>query len=57
MLLLRKVKISITAEERGKKQLVCFLHWPFGTLKKRGRILRNVGLKEKEKRKKGMTIK
>ena len=43
-----------SVKERERKHFVCFLHWPFETLKKEGRILRNVGLKGKEERKKGI---
>ena len=48
----RKKESLNTVKEREKKDLVCFLHWPFETLKKKGRILRNVGLKGKEEWKK-----
>ena len=45
-----------TVKERETKHFVCLFHWPFETVKKGGRILRNVGLKGKEERKKGMKI-
>ena len=56
MLLLRKVKILNTAEERGRSILFVSFIDPLKNLKKEEQILRNVGLKGKQERKKEMPI-